>query len=246
MTTDKAMTTGKAATNARIKVLTSNSMRAVMDELGPQFERASGRRISISCDPAKLMLSRIRSGEPADVAILGSGVIDELAKEGRIAADTCVVLARCGIGMAVRAGAAKPDIGSVEAFKRTLVGAKSIAYTIDGASGMHFAGLIERLGIAGNLKASARRRSGGLIGELVASGEAEIAIQQIPELMAVTGIDLVGPIPAELQKITVVSAGVFSDAREPQAARALIEFLSTSAAVDVIRSKGLEPAGKNK
>jgi molybdate transport system substrate-binding protein len=235
------MTNDKAA----IKVLTSNSMRAVMDELGPQFGRASGHKISISYDPAKLMLNRIRSGEPADIAILGSGAIDELAKEGLIAADTCAVVARCGIGMAVRAGAVKPDIGSVEAFKRTLLDAKSIAYTIDGASGMHFARLIERLGIAGNLKDSARRRSGGLIGELVAGGEAEIAIQQIPELMAVTGIDLVGPIPAELQKITVVSAGVFRDAREPQAARALIGFLSTPVAASAIRSKGLEPAGEN-
>jgi len=226
-----------------LKVLTSNSMHAVMDELVPQFERASGHRISISYDPAKLMLSRIRSGESADLAILGSSVIDELAKDGHIAPDTRVVLARCGIGMAVRAGAARPDIGSVEAFKRALLGAKSIAYTIDGASGMHFAGLIERLGIAEALKASARRRSGGLIGELVASGEAEIAIQQIPELMAVRGIDLVGPIPAELQKITVVAAGVFRDAREPQAARALLGFLSQPLAAAVIKSKGLEPAG---
>ena len=229
---------------ATLKVLTSNSMHAVMDELVPQFERASGHRISISYDPAKLMLSRIRSGETADVAILGSSVIDELANEGLIAPDTRVILARCGIGMAVRAGAARPDIGSVEAFKRTLLDAKSIAYTIDGASGMHFAGLIERLGIAENLKASARRRSGGLIGELVASGDAEIAIQQIPELMAVRGIDLVGPIPAELQKITVVAAGIFRAAREPHAARTLLAFLSKPIAAQVIRSKGLEPAEK--
>ena len=226
-----------------LKVLTSNSMHAVMDELVPQFERASGHRISISYDPAKLMLSRIRSGESADLAILGSSVIDELAKDGHIASDTRVVLARCGIGRAVRAGAARPDIGSVEAFKRALLGATSIAYTIDGASGMHFASLIERLGIAEALKASTRRRSGGLIGELVASGEAEIAIQQIPELMAVRGIDLVGPIPAELQKITVVAAGVFRDAREPQAARALLGFLSQPLAAAAIKSKGLEPAG---
>ena len=226
-----------------LKVLTSNSMRAVMDELVAQFERASGHKISISYDPAKLMLGRIRSGECADVAILGSSVIDDLANEGHIASDTRVVLACCGIGMAVRAGAARPDIGSVEGFKRALRNAKSIAYTIDGASGMHFAGLIERLGIAEDLKASARRRSGGLIGELVASGEAEIAIQQIPELMAVRGIDLVGPIPAEMQKITVVAAGVFRNAREPQAARALLGFLSKPDATAVIKSKGLEPAG---
>jgi molybdate transport system substrate-binding protein len=238
------MTTQKTAGDAaQLKVLTSNSMRAVMDELVPQFERASGHKVSLAYDPAKLMLSRIRSGESADVAILGSSVIDELAKEGRIAPDTSVVLARCSIGMAVRAGAAKPDITSVEAFKRALLNAESIAYTIDGASGMHFAGLIERLGIAENLKSKANRRSGGLIGELVASGDAEIAIQQIPELMAVTGIDLVGPIPQALQKITVVSAGVFRDASEPQAARELLDFLSSPASARVIKSKGLEPAG---
>lgn len=241
------MTAQKSAgATATLKVLTSNSMRAVMDELIPQFERASGHKVSISYDPAKLMLSRIRSGETADVTILGSSVIDELAKEGRIAPGTQVVLARCSIGMAVRAGAAKPDIGSVEAFKHALLNASSIAYTIDGASGMHFAGLIERLGIAETLKPNARRRAGGLIGELVASGEAEIAIQQIPELMAVPGIELVGPIPQELQKITVVSAGIFRDAGQPQAARALLEFLSTPAAASVIKSKGLEPARGSK
>jgi len=239
------MTAQKTAGDAaQLRVLTSNSMRAVMDELVPQFERASGHTVSLSYDPAKLMLSRIRGGETADVAILGSSVIDELANEGRIAPETSVVLARCGIGMAVRAGAAKPDIGSVESFKRALLEAESIAYTIDGASGMHFAGLIERLGIAENLKSKANRRSGGLIGELVASGDAEIAIQQLPELMAVRGIDVVGPIPQALQKITVVSAGVFRDATEPHAARALLEFLSTPASARVIKSKGLEPAGK--
>lgn len=234
------MTTQESA--VRLKVLTSNSMRAVMDELIPQFERASGHQIAVSYDPAKTMLSRVRSGETADVVITGSGAVDELAKEGRIAPDTRVVLARCGIGMAVRAGAAKPDIGSAEAFKRTLLGAQSIAYTINGASGMHFAGLIERLGLAEELKSKARRQPGGLVGELVARGEAEIAIQQIPELMAVPGVELVGPLPQELQKITVVSGGVFRDAREPQAAQALLEFLSAPAAARVIKAKGLEPA----
>lgn len=235
-----------AGAAARLKVLTSNSMRAVMNELVPEFERTSGYKVALSYDPAKVMLSRIRNGETADVAILGSSVIDELAKEGRIAADTRVVLARCGVGIAVRAGASKPDISSVEAFKRALLNASSIAYTIDGASGMHFAGLIERLGITEDVKSKAKRRQGGLIGELVARGEAEIAIQQIPELMAVPDIDLVGPIPQELQKITAVSAGVFRDAGEPQAARALLEFLSTPAAARVIKAKGLEPAGEKK
>lgn len=224
-----------------MKVMCSNSMRGVMGTLLPAFERQSGNRVEISYDPAKLMLGRIRRGETADVAIIGSGAIDELAGEGIIVSDTRCILARSSIGMAVAAGAAKPDIGSVEAFKTAILKAKSIAYTIDGASGMHFAALTERLGIAEAVKSKARRQPGGLVGELVARGEAEIAIQQVSELMAVPGIDLVGPIPQALQKITVVSGGVFATSRVPDAARALLEFLRSQAAQAVILAQGLEP-----
>jgi len=144
--------------------------------------------------------------------------------------------------MAVAAGAAKPDIGTVEAFKAALLEAQSVAYTIEGASGMHFAELIERLGIADQVKAKARRQPGGLVGELIARGEAEVAIQQVSELMAVPGIQLVGPIPRELQKITVVSGGVFRNAVSPDAGRALLAFLTSPAARAVMQAKGLEPA----
>jgi molybdate transport system substrate-binding protein len=225
-----------------MKVMCSNSMRAVMDRLIPEFERTSGSKVEITYDPAKRMMSRIRAGEAADVVIIGSGAIDELAQEGLIVADTRVVLARSSIGMAVAAGAMKPDIGSVEAFKAALLKARSIAYTIEGASGMHFAELIEKMGIAEAVKAKARRQPGGLVGELVARGEAEAAIQQISELMAVPGIQLVGPIPRELQKITVVSGGVFRNTRLSDAARALLAFLSSRPARAVIQEKGLEPA----
>lgn len=225
-----------------MKVMCSNSMRGVMAALLPAFERESGNRVEISYDPAKLTLGRIRRGETADVVIIGSGAIDELAREGIIVPDTRCVLARSSIGMAVAAGAARPDIGSVEAFKTAILKAKSIAYTIDGASGMHFAALIERLGIAEAVKSKARRQPGGLVGELVARGEAEIAIQQVSELMAVPGIDLVGPIPQAVQKITVVSGGVFATARAPDAAHALLEFLRSQAAQAAIRAQGLEPA----
>lgn len=235
-------TQGTDAHTAEIRVLCSNSSHAVMDELVPGFERASGHTVSVSYDPAKIMLQRIGRGETADLAILGASAIDELTKQGKITAGSRRDLARCGIGIAVRAGAPKPDIGSVEAFKRALLSAKSVAHTESGASGMHFAGLIERLGIAEQIKARARTQPGGLVGELVASGEAEIAVQQIPELMAVPGIDLVGPLPRELQKITLVSAGIFAASRHPQAARALLEFLSTPAAACAYKAKGFQPA----
>jgi molybdate transport system substrate-binding protein len=236
------MTIENQATGAAgIKVLCSNSSHAVMEELLPAFERASGHKVSISYDTAILTLSRIKSGETADLVILNAPAIDELTKQGRIAAGSRRTLARCGVGIAVRAGAPKPDIGSVETFKRALLDAKSIAHTEAGASGIHFSGLIERLGIAAQVKAKARTRPGGLIGELVANGEAELAVQQIPELMAVAGIELVGPLPQELQSITTVTAAVFADARRPDAARAFLAFLSTPAAARVFKANGLDP-----
>ncbi|MBI4192184.1 MAG: substrate-binding domain-containing protein [Betaproteobacteria bacterium] len=236
---------------AEIKVFSTNSMHAVLDELVPAFERASGNRVSVSYETAIAMLKRIKNGETADLAIMGTSELDavkgtsefdELEKLGKIAADSRRVLSRFGVGIGVRAGAPKPDIGSVEAFKRMLLNAKSIAYTLNGASGIHFAGLIERLGIAEQVKAKAVTRPGGLIAELVTAGEAEIAVQQIPELMAVPGIEVVGPLPQELQVIMMSSAGIFSDAKQPGAARALLEFLSTPASARVFKAKGLEPA----
>ena len=223
-----------------VKVFASNSIRAVMGELAPQFERASGHSVSVSYDPAKVMLARIQKGETADLAITGSAAIDELVKQGKISAGSRRTLARCSVGMAVLAGKPKPDIGSVAAFKRALLGAKSIAYTQEGASGRHFAGLIERLGIAEQVKAKAVRQPGGLIGELVAAGKAEIAIQQIPELMAVPGIELVGPLPAECQLVTVSTVGIFAGTQQAEAARAFIEFLIAPAAAKVMKAKGLE------
>jgi molybdate transport system substrate-binding protein len=228
--------------NAAIAVLCSNSSRAVMDELIPQFERANGHKVAIKYDTAQLTLKRIAQGEAADVVILNAPAIDELTQQGRVASASRRELARCSVGIAVRAGAAKPDISSIWALKRALLAAKSIAYTEAGASGIYFAGLIEQLEIAEQVRAKAHTRPGGLIGELVARGEAEIAVQQIPELMAVKGIDLVGPLPREVQSVSVITAGVFADARRPQAAHALISFLSTPAAARVYQAKGLDPA----
>ncbi len=225
----------------QIQVFTGNSMRNVLNELVPRFEQASGHQVSISYDPAQIMLKRIANGESADLAFLGEPAIDELIKQGKIVAASRRSLARLAAGIGVRAGAPKPDISSVEAFKRMLLNAPSIAYASEGASGIYFAGLIERLGIAAQVKSKARTRPGGLVGELVVSGEAEIAVQQIPELMAVPGIEVVGPFPAELQKISVTTAGIFANSSQPDAARALLDFLTTPAAARVFKAKGFDP-----
>jgi molybdate transport system substrate-binding protein len=234
------MTTLK--TEGGLKLFTSNSTRGVLAELLPQFERASGTRVAVSYDPALVMLKRISDGETADLAILGQAAIDTLAAKGKIAPDSRRTLARCGVGLGVRAGASKPDISSVEALKGALLAAKSICHTTRGASGIHFSRVIELLGIAEEVKAKAVSNEGGLIGELVVRGEAELAVQQIPELMAVPGLELVGPLPQELQSISVVTAGIFADSLQSAAARALLEFLATPASARVFRAKGLEPA----
>ena len=237
------MTTRQTQTErGSLTLFTSNSTRGVLAELLPQFERTSGTRVSVSYDPALVMLKRIDAGESADLAILGQAAIDELAAKAKIVPDSRRTLARCGVGIGVRAGAPKPDISSVEALKRALLAAKSICHTTRGASGIHFSGVIERLGIADEVKAKAVRNEGGLIGELVVRGEAELAVQQIPELMAVPGIDLVGPLPQELQSISVVTAGIFTGSKEAAAARALLEFLALPSSARVFRAKGLEPA----
>lgn len=227
---------------AMISLFVSNSLRGALGELIPRFERSSGHAVSISYDPAKVMMERIARGESADLAILGGSAIEDLVRQGKVAPASKRTIASCGVGIAVLAGARKPDIGSLDAFRNALLAARSIAWTQEGASGMHFSKLIERLGIAEPVNAKAVRRPGGLIGELVATRKAELAVQQIPELMAVPGIELVGPLPREIQMTTVSAAGIFTSAREPAAAQALLDFLSTPASARVFKARGLEPA----
>ena len=227
---------------ATIKLFCSNSMRGVMDELLPQFERASGHKVEVSYDPAKLMMERIQRGESADLLIIGGSALQELEKAGKIAAGSRGVISSCGVGVAVKAGAPKPEIGTVDAFKRALLAAKSVAYTEHGASGIYFSGLIEKLGIAAEIKAKAARQAGGLVGEIVAAGKAELAVQQVPELMVVKGIDYVGPLPQEIQQTTVSSAGIFASSKAPKETRALLDFLVTPDAKRVMKAKGHEPS----
>ncbi len=223
-----------------LKVLCSNTAHALLSALVPLFERASGHRVALEYASASIVAERIRQGETADATVLAGPVMDKALTTGAIARASLTAIARCGIGVAVRTGTHHPDIGTVDAFKRALAAAQSVAYTEAGVSGIYFAGLIERLGMAAEIKAKARTRRGGLIAELVANGEAEIAVQQIPELIPVKGIDIVGPLPPELQNTTLISAGVFVNAQQPAAAADFLKFLTTPDTADVYRANGFE------
>jgi molybdate transport system substrate-binding protein len=225
-----------------IHVFSGNGMRAALAELTPRFERESGNTLRVSYDPAQIILRRVDNGETADVALLGEEAIDRLVAAGIVAASSRRLLARNGIGLGVRAGAPKPDIATREAFVQALRAADSIAYTSEGASGIYFADLIERLGIGDTVRAKARTQPGGLVGELVVAGQAQMAIQQLPELLAVPGIEVVGPLPDEVQKINTTAAGVFTRSQAGAAASSLIEFLASAPAREVFRAKGFEPA----
>lgn len=227
---------------ANLKVFTSNGQRSVMAELLPKFEQSTGHRVEASFDPGQIMMRRIASGETADVILLGSSALDDLAREGKIVAGSKRAFSRCGIGVAVSKGLTKPDIGTVDALKQAILAAPAVAYTVEGASGIHFAALIERLGIAREVQAKALRQPGGLVGELIAGGTPGLAIQQIPELMAVPDIVFVGPLPAELQKVSETSAAIFADSAHPAAARALLDFLFTPEASAVVGRMGHEVA----
>lgn len=226
-----------------LKVFSGNGLSASLRELMPQFEQAHQCKVEFKFEPAMVLLREIQAGHHADLAILGTGVMDQVVKLGKIVLASVKVLTRNGIGVGVLKGAPPLDLSSVESFKRVLLNAKSVAYTTEGASGIYFAGLIEKLGIADAIKAKAKTRSGGLIAEFVVSGIAEIAVQQTPEIMAVAGVDYAGPLPAEIQNIAVNAGGIFTDSQQPQLAHALMDFMQSAVAVQVFRARGLEPAG---
>jgi molybdate transport system substrate-binding protein len=225
-----------------LKVMTSNALRTVFGELVPAFERAHGIRIAATYDPAKRVQKRIAAGETADVAVSNTPAIERMINEGILDAASRRDFARYGIGIAVKAGAAKPDVGTVEAFKRTLLEARAIACTIEGTSGMYFSQLIERLGIADAVNAKASRQPGGLCAEQLIDGRADIAIQQVPELLAAgKGIELAGLLPAELQSTSILAAGVFKSSTQVDAGRTLIAFLATPQAARAFKAAGFEP-----
>lgn len=223
-----------------INVFTSNSMRAVLDVLGPRFEQESGYKLALTYAPAKAMLRKLAAGESGDVAILSAPAIQTVADDGTLDKSTLRSFGRCGIGVGVKAGTRKPDVSSLDAFKRALREAKSIVYTVEGASGIHFSNVIEQLGIADEVKAKATRHAGGLVGDVLMQGEVEIGVQQIPELLAVPGVELVGPLPAEIQQYSKATAGIFANAKNRAGAQALIDFLAAPTSAEVFRSKGFD------
>ncbi len=226
-----------------VEVVSTLALMGVLRELAPGYEKATGTRIAPAFAPTAALAGRIGAGEAADVAVLTAAGIDELARDGTLAPGGRVDLARSVVGVAVRAGAPKPDIGSPEAFARALLDARSIAYSRAGASGIVFADLIRRLGIADQVNAKATVIPSGLTGELVARGEAEIAVQQVSELMEVAGIDIVGALPAELGGATVFSGAPFAASPRKAAGAALLAFLSSPDAAPVYGRRRLEPLG---
>jgi molybdate transport system substrate-binding protein len=229
------------ATEAEIKVLCSNGFKAVMEELTTEFEQATKHKVAVHYGLAAALERQVEAGESFDLAVLTSTATDDLIKEGKIAAASRTPLARTGLAIAIRAGAKKPDISTVEAFKRSLLGARSIAYAKEGASGVAFAALIGRLGIADELKAKSQlTATGEEVGQMVVRGEAEFGVLPVSEILPVRGAELLGTFPRGIESCVVMVAGVSSKATEGHAAADLIGFLKAPAALPVIKAKGME------
>lgn len=227
-----------AARAADVTLMCPPPMRSVLTDLVAAFERDSGLHVAMILAPSKQIVARIEAGETADVVVLTAAAADGLIKAGKVARR--VELARSTIGVAVRQGAPQPDIGSADAFRRTLLAARSFARNEGADSGIYMKGLIERLGIAEQMKPKTTLVPSGYVAELVARGEVELAAQQVSELMSVPGVD-VTPLPAEIQHTMVFTAGLAATAGSPAAVDALIRFLTAPAAAPVIRAKGLAP-----
>src|ERR1700681_1652099 len=235
-----------AASAAEVRVMISGGLTAAYKTLVPEFERATGHTVLTAYGPSmgttpNAIPVRLERGEPADVLIMVGYALGDLAKQGKIIPDSRVDLVKSAIGIAVKSGAPKPDISSADTLKRALLAAKSVAYS-DSASGVYVSTeMFAKLGIADEMKDKARKIPATPVGEIVARGDAEIGFQQISELRPVPGIDIVGPLPSELQTITVFSAGIATVSKEPDAGKALIKFLASPAASAAIVKSGMEP-----
>jgi len=228
-----------------LKVMTSGTFTAALLELSPRFERESGHHVVAATTTMGVgensIPNRLRRHEPADVVILDDDAMTQLIADGTVIAGSRTPLARSGIGMAVRAGAPRPDISTVEALRRTLLAARSIAYSASVSGRYLTTELFQRLGIAEQMAGKSRRIDGERVGAVVARGEAELGFQQTSELLPVPGIDYVGPLPADVQRVSVFSAGVAAHSRNRAAAEALLRFLASADAAAAVAKTGLEP-----
>jgi molybdate transport system substrate-binding protein len=223
---------------ADIAVTASNAINVVLEELVPPFERASGHKVTMRLGVASFLRKEIEGGAPFDVAIL-VGNLDRLVKDGKIAAGTPVALGRSGYGLAVRAGAPRPDIATTETFKRAMLAAASVGYTEGGGSGTYFVNLLGKLGIAEAMKP--KLRPGTNTQAAVARGEIEMTVTGIVPILRSKGVDLAGPLPPDLQSYSIFTAGISSTTKEKNAAAALVRFLTTPAAAAVFKRRGVEP-----
>src|SRR6202171_6045272 len=235
-----------AASAAEVRVMISGGLTAAYKVLVPEFERATGHTVLTAYGPSmgttpNAIPVRLERGEPADVLIMVGYALTDLAKQGKVIAESRVDLVKSPIGIAVKSGAPKPDISSADTLKRALLAAKSIAYS-DSASGVYVSTeMFGKLGIADEMKDKARKIPATPVAEIVAHGDAEIGFQQISELLPVAGVDIVGPLPPELQKITVFAAGIATVSKEPDAGKGLIKFLASPARRGAIIKSGMEP-----
>lgn len=234
------------ANAADVKVLTAGAFKQIVLAMQPEFEKQTGHRLVVDNDTVGALMKRIGGGEGFDVVFVSPGAVDELITKGKVAAGTRVNLARVGVGVMVKDGAAKPDVGTVEAFKKAVLAAKSVAY-IDpasgGSSGIYLTKLFDQMGIGDQVKIKAKLKKGGYVADFIVSGEAELGIHQISEIVPVKGVTLVGPLPKEIQNYTTYAAGVSATTAQGDAAKALIKVLSSPAAVELLKSKGMEAAG---
>lgn len=230
-----------AAHAAEIKVIASAAVKEVVRDLALVFEKASGHKVVTIWAGTEAITKRISGGESADVVIIAARNIDKLIAEGWLAAGSRLDIAKSGIGVAVRAGQPKPDISSGDAVKKAVLAARSVAYS-SGPSGFYLADLFKKMGIADQIKDKVKQTPSGVqVGEVVARGEAELGFQQVSELLHLKGIEYLGPLPPDIQHVTVFSAGLHGKAAAPDAAKALIKFLASPEAAPVIRKTGMEP-----
>jgi molybdate transport system substrate-binding protein len=235
------LTFASAVTAAELKVLCSNGLKAVVDELVPQFERQTGHKVLLTFEPSTLIQKRIEAGEAFDVTVMTTALIDQEIKAGKLSADSRAVIARSGLGLSIRAGSKKPDIRTVESFKQALLAAKSITYATQGASAAPFEALVTKLGVADQLKPKYKLRdTASQIGEAVASGAVEMGVAPVSEILPVKGVELAGPFPPEVQSYVVMTAGLSTSAKEKGAGKSLIDFLMAPANAGVIKAKGME------
>ena len=229
---------------AEVKVLTAGAFKQVVLALVPNYERQTGNHVTVDNGTTGQLKKRIEGGEAFDVLVITPAVVDEMIASGRLAAGSKVNLASVGIGVVVKQGAPKPDIATVDEFKRALLKAKTVAY-IDpasgGSSGIYIDKLLVKLGIADQIRPKAKLKKGGHVADLIVSGEAELGIHQISEIVPVKGVTLVGPLPKEIQNTTTYAAGLSASAKDKDAAQELIQYLSGPDAAAVLKSKGMDP-----